>query len=196
MAELLTIKELQEQVRALKKEIALLKGENDRKGLRIGDTFILANLKWTILKALDNGYVCLANSMDVRMQFYPSGNDWEDSGLRKFLNNEFLKTLLGEVGEENILPFERNLISLDGRTEYGTCEDKVSLLSFDEYRKYRDLIPYDDKWWWLLTPWNTCRRKDKRNVITVSPVGEIGSFSCAVRKGIRPVCVFSSEIFK
>ena len=131
----LTMESLQEQINDLKKEVAELKKENlvsIRKKIEIGDTFDLIGLNWKILDKTDSGYVCLAETLEDEKQFDKNSSNWKKSSLREYLNGEFLEKLSGAVGKENIISFERDLLSLDGQTEYGSCEDKVSLLTVDE----------------------------------------------------------------
>lgn len=165
-------------------------------GLQVGDTFELAGLTWKILEVTENGYACLADKLEERMKFDSSCNDWKASGLRDYLNTEFYKQLVDEVGEENIIPFERDLLSMDGQTEYGTCEDKVSLLTVDEYRKHRALIPNANYWWWTITPDSTKCNDDTTCVRVVSPSGDIDYDCCNCSRGVRPFCIFSSAIFE
>ncbi len=66
-----------------------------------------------------------------------------------------MKKITDELGEDAVIEFDRDLLSLDGQTEYGHCKDRISLLTVDEYRKYRKLLPNMPKWWWLITPWST-----------------------------------------
>lgn len=166
-------------------------------GLQLGDTFELAGLNWKILEITDKGYACLADKLEERMQFDSSCNDWKTSSLRDYLNTEFYKQLADVVGKENIIPFERDLLSMDGQTEYGTCEDKVSLLTMDEYRKYRTFIPNANYWWWTITPDSTKCNEDTTCVRVVSPSGIISYDSyCFNDFGVRPFCIFSSAIFE
>lgn len=197
----LTMKSLQEQINELRNEVAVLKAvEKTRKipaGLSTGDTFGLAGLTWTILDITDKGYMCLADKLEDSMKFDSESNNWSNSGLREYLDNVFLEKIAGEIGKENIISFNRNLLSLDGRTEYGECEDMVSLLTVDEYRKYRRFIPNTDSyWWWLCTPWSTKRNGYKSSVTVVSPSGYFGHNSCNCFSGVRPFCIFSSSIFE
>ena len=197
----LTMRVLQEQINDLRNEIAVLKATsksiNLPEGLGIGDTFELADTTWKILDITSAGYICLADSIED-MKFDSDSNNWENSGLRSYLNGEFFEKMTAEIGLENIVPFERNLLSLDGQTEYGKCEDKVSLLTVDEYRKYRSLIPNTkDYWWWLVSPWSTPCNDYKRAVAVVSSAGDVnGSNVCSGSGGVRPVCIFSSSIFE
>lgn len=196
----LTMRVLQEQINDLRNEIAVLKATsksiNLPEGLGIGDTFELADTTWKILDITSAGYICLADSIED-MKFDSDSNNWENSGLRSYLNGEFFEKMTAEIGLENIVPFERNLLSLDGQTEYGKCEDKVSLLAVDEYRKYRSLIPNTkDYWWWLVSPWSTPCNDYKKSVTVVSPAGCISINRCDSNFGVRPVCIFSSSIFE
>ena len=197
----LTMKSLQEQINELRNEVAVLKAvEKTRKipaGLSAGDTFKLAGLTWTILDITDKGYMCLADRLEDSMKFDSESNNWVGSQLREYLNTEFIQRIINEIGEENIISFNRNLYSLDGQSEYGNCEDKVSLLTVDDYRKYRRFIPNTDNyWWWLATPWSTKRNDCEYSVAVVSPSGSVGYDLCGSNDGVRPFCIFSSEIFE
>lgn len=196
----LTMRGLQEQINDLRNEIAVLKTTsksiNLPEGLGIGDTFELVDTTWKILDITGVGYICLADSIKD-MEFDSDSNNWENSDLRGYLNGVFFEKMAAEIGSKNIISFERNLLSLDGQTEYGKCEDKVSLLTVDEYRKYRSLIPNtEDYWWWLVSPWSTPCNDYERVVAVVSSAGNFRSNYCNCNFGVRPVCIFSSSIFE
>ena len=196
----LTMKALQDQIDELKKEINALNGNNSKNkklpaGLSIGDEFQLAGTTWKILNIAGEGYVCLAESIGNK-EFDSDDNNWATSKLRSYLNKEFLEKLEKEIGEGNVLGFERNLLSLDGQTEYGSCTDKVSLLTVDEYRKYRKYIPNANKWWWLISPWSTPCNDYSSTVAVVSPSGNFNCIDCICDFGVRPFCIFSSSIFE
>ena len=196
----LTMKSLQEQINELRNEVAVLKAvEKTRKiptGLSAGDTFEVAGLTWTVLDITDKGYMCLADRLEDSMKFDSESNNWIGSQLREYLNTKFIKKIADEIGEENIISFNRNLLSLDGQDEYGNCKDKVSLLTVDDYRKYRSFIPNADDWWWACTPWSTADRGWKYAITVVSPSGVIGNGFCDCDDGVRPFCIFSSSIFE
>lgn len=191
-------KTLENRVEELEKLVKHLQGKvavNISKKLGIGDTFDLSGLKWTILDITEKGYVCMAEFLPDKMTF-GSNNDWKESRIRKYLNGEFLEKLAAEVGQDNILEFERDLFSLDGQTEYGTCTDKVSIISLDEYRKYRRYLPNGEKFFWTLTPDSTKCNGDERWLRVVSPSGFISGGRCDDDGGVRPFCIFSSSIFE
>lgn len=196
----LTMKVLQEQINELRNKVAILEATNKvRKipvGLEIGDTFEIAGINWKILDITDKGYMCLADKLEDSMEFDERSSDWAGSQLREYLNTEFFEKISDEIGEENIITFNRDLTSLDGQTEYGECEDMVSLLTIDEYRKYRKLIPNTNYYWWLISPWSTPCNDWNRSVAVVAPAGNICYDGCYIGVGVRPFCIFSSLIFE
>ena len=191
-------KNLEKRVEELEKIVEKLVGKKICKvNAGIGDTFEILGLVWKVMDITDKGYLCLGERLKDSMKFDTSCNDWKTSDLRNYLNTEFYKQLVDEIGEDNIIPFERSLLSLDGQTEYGVCEDKVSLLTVDEYRKYRKHIPNtEDYWWWTITPDSTKCNKDTTRVRVVSSSGDIGNRYYYGDCGVRPVCIFSSSIFE
>lgn len=196
----LTMKILQDQINELRNDVAILKAEKSvskiPSSLKIGDAFKIAGLDWKIIDITDKGYSCLCEILEEDMKFDDSFNDWKSSGLREYLNGDFLKKISDEVGEENIVKFERDLLSLDGQTEYEKCEDSVSLLTVDEYRKYRSLIPNEEKWWWLITPWSTPCNDYEYPVTVVNSSGNFNGRHFIGNDGVCPFCIFSSSIFE
>lgn len=191
-------KKLEERVRKLEDGLREIKSEligEKFRGLKIGDTFELAELTWKILDRTDKGIVCLAERIKDSFNF-GLNNDWKESSLRKYLNKDFYENLVDEIGEDHVVTFERDLISLDGQKEYGKCEDKVSIISLDEYRKYRELIPNAEYWWWTLTPDSTKCNGDTSWIRIVSPSGYISNGNYDYDGGVRPFCIFSSAIFE
>lgn len=163
----------------------------------IGKTIELAGMEWLILDKTEKGYFVILNGFDGKERAFDSAsNNWISSKLRNELNTRFLKKITDELGEDAVIEFDRDLLSLDGQTEYGHCKDKISILTVDEYRKYRKFLPNMGKWWWLLTPWSTPANDYSTTSAVVSPSGCIfGSFFDDDR-GVRPVCIFSSSIFE
>lgn len=181
--------EIQKEIFELKKKI--------RKAPDIGDVIEIAGIKWEILDKTVDGYFAITESLfNDSMEFDSKSNNWANSDLRKYLNTEFVEKIEEELGNDSLVEFKRDLLSLDGQTEYGTCMDKVSMLSVDEYRKYRKYLPNMDKWWWLISPWSTPCNGYEKQVTVASPSGSIGSNYCNVSRCVRPVCIFSSSIFE
>ena len=163
----------------------------------IGKVIELAGMEWLILDKTEKGYFAILNGFDEKERTFDSdSNNWIESKLRHELNTTFRKKITEDLGEDAVVEFDRDLLSLDGQTEYGHCKDKISLLSVDEYRKYRKLLPNTSKWWWLLTPWSTPVNDYRTTLTVVSPSGYICSSNCSNVVGVRPACIFSSSIFE
>ena len=160
----------------------------------IGSTVEIAERKWIILDKAESGYMALA-AESIGRKTFGSSNDWRESSLREFLNGEFLKEIEEKLG--TALPeFERDLISLDGQTEYGGCMDKVSLITLDEYRKYREFIPNAGYWWWTCTPDSTKCNGDTAWIRVVSSGGVFNYYLFNYNLGVRPFCIFPSSLFE
>lgn len=190
---------LEQRVAKLEKELREVKEEFGKRkytGLKVGDTFELIEKKWKILGSNGNGVFCLCMESLGDKTLDSKCNEWTSSNLRDYLSTEIYKKICEEIGTENVIGFERDLLSLDGKSEYGTCKDFVSLISIDEYRKYRSMIPNFKEWWWTLTPYSTKCNDDATWCTVVSPSGNIVGRSCCSSSGVRPVCIFSSTLFE
>ena len=163
----------------------------------IGKVIELAGMDWLILDKTEKGYFAILNGFDEKERTFDStSNNWITSKLRNELNARFLKKITDELGKDAVIEFDRDLLSMDGQTEYGHCKDKISFLTVDEYRKYRKLLPNIDKWWWLLTPWSTPVNDFSTTITVVSPSGNVNYYNYDCENGVRPVCIFSSSIFE
>lgn len=186
------ISELFGRIKALDKNLCVI---HVPKGLKIGDEIELADVNWKILDITDAGYMCIGDSLGNKI-FDGNSNNWSKSSLRTYLNGELYEKISKEIGKDNIVSFKRDLLSLDGQEEYGETDDFVSLLTVDEYRKYRKFIPNTGDWWWLITPWSTPCNNYKSTVAVVAPSGLVDDRRCISNRGVRPVCIFSSSIFE
>lgn len=190
------LKYFENELNRINKEFAEYKKQHMEKP-EIGKTVEIAGMEWMILDKTEKGYFAVLNGFDGKERAFDSdSNNWISSKLREELNTKFLKKIADELGEDAVIGFDRDLLSLDGQTEYGHCEDKISLLTVDEYRKYRKLLPNMPKWWWLITPWSTPVNDYNLTLTVVSPSGFICGFNYSGSYGVRPVCIFSSSIFE
>lgn len=192
---MMTLKEFGENLKKLNEAYEQLKEKYQKP--EIGKTIEVAGIKWLVLDKLEKGYLVISDEFYVKSrEFDTDCNNWDSSDLRQELNTELRRKIEEAVGEGGLLKFTRDLLSMDGQTEYGSCEDYVSLISVDEYRKYRKLLPNTGEWWWTLTPDSTKCNDDTSYIRVVSPSGRI-YFNCYYgSNGVRPFCIFSSSIFE
>lgn len=193
-----TIKEIEEKlikfVDEMKKDIEQLK-KGDKKAPELGEVIEIADISWIILDKTEQGYVALAEKK-IDSRIFGNDNDWKESEIREYLNGEFAEMIEKKIGC-SLPEFERDLLSMDGQTEYGTCMDKVSLISVDEYRRYRRFIPNGkDGCWWTITPDSTKCNNDATYIRVVSPSGYVYYYYFDFIRGVRPFCIFPSSIFE
>lgn len=156
--------------------------------IKQGQRFKYGEKEFVKLVALNGGYLCLAADVWFNACFDKSNsNNWATSSLRKELAAK-----IGEfIPDENLIPFDRDLTTDDGMTDYGTCMDVVSLLTCDEYRKYRKFIPNCGKWHWTITADSL---EYSYYVRDVSSGGSLYSYSAySGNYGVRPLCVLKSD---
>ena len=165
----------------------------------MGDTFKVGKFEFIVLaqnRVVGTTEVLLKDLWKTT-KFDDDTNDYKNSSIRKELNGEFLNELANEVGTINIIPHTVNLTADDGRKDYGMCDDSVSLLTCDMYRKYVDVIDryLIDNWWWLATPYSTSSNGYDFTVRCVRLDGTLRNGNCYLGYGVRPFCILKSGIF-
>ena len=164
----------------------------NNEALNPGEHFIYNNIEFICLDIIDGNYLAMTAKPWQEMPFDTNNcNDWRKSSLRRVLNNDFLDLL----DRKHLVKQTSDLIADNGDKAYGTCEDYVTILSCDQYRKYRDIVPLFEEWMWTLTPW-TCNAGYASNVRTVGPAGDVSDSGAFNTIGVAPACVFSSENLK
>lgn len=172
--------------------------------LERGATFTLAGIEWLVLgvqpKAYPNSndhYFVEATRDLFQAPFDEDGNNnWNNASLRERLNGPFLDELVEECPAlaDAIVPLYRDLTADDGLKDYGSCLDKVTILTADEYRQTRDLHPAQGGWRWLITPDGTPASSGTAFVRDVISDGSL-SLSDAYRGygGVRPALLLCGD---
>lgn len=160
-----------------------------------GKTVKVAGMNWVVLDHIEGkGTLCLMEDILEERAFHNEDkegcNNWANSSLRQYLNSEFAARLL----DRQLAEMEVDLTSDDGMTDYGKTKDYIALLTADQYRKYRSLIPEADDWWWLATPW-TCNSANSYYVRLVGPIGTLDyDYAYHGNFGVRPALVFKESV--
>lgn len=192
---MMTLKEFGENLEKLNAAYDELKKKYQKP--EVGETITVAGITWRVLDKLEKGYLVISDGFyGEDRNFDGSCNNWKCSDLRKELNTDLKDKIENELGKGTLVGFDRDLLSMDGQTEYGTCKDSISIISVDEYRKYRKFLPNTDRYWWTITPDSTPCNDDSTWLRVVSPSGDFNGISCDDGRGVRPVCIFSSSIFE
>lgn len=174
-------------------------GKVELSTLKPGDEFKLGNEVFIVLEHTDDGTKVISKDFAYSDVKFGDCNDWKKSDVRtNLLGQEYYKKIGDIVGKNNIIPMERDLTSLDGLDDYGSCTDVVSLLTAAEYAKYHKILGlksnYPD-WWWLITPASTPSNDYSRSVCYVYSRGILCWSDCDCCFGVRPFLTLESSIF-
>lgn len=161
-----------------------------------GGLFIYGGVRWVKLDTTEEGgaLVLAADVLFNREFDKENGNNWALSSLRGELGGGFADRLT-EAGADlqAFTSFRPYLTSNDGLKRYGSTIDGIALLSCDQYRKYRDIIPQATERWWTLTPYS-CGGDYAAYVCAVKVDGSIDyDAACCDDWGVRPVCVLEAD---
>lgn len=160
--------------------------------LNVGEHFIYNGIEFICLDIIDGNYLAMTAKPWDELPFDTGNkNDWRTSSLRRVLNSDFLDLL----DRKHLIKQTSDLIADNGDKKYGTSEDFVTILSCDQYRKYRDLVPLFEEWMWTLTPWS-CDTGGSGVVRLVGTAGGVSYSHAYLSYGVAPACVFSSENLK
>lgn len=163
-----------------------------------GDVFEIGENDFIVLEQMSSDAKVISKDFMTEDIIYDEDSkDYNESNLKKVIEDEIQPIIESEVGEENLVKHTVELISVDMQQKFHACECKVRPITFDEARKYNNLLPNKDldDWWWTCTPWSTAERGWKYGIAVVSSAGIINYGSCYYDFGVRPVCILKSNIF-
>lgn len=183
------VKLLEEAEKANKVQLSELKpGEVFKIGKH---DFIVLEQKNGATKVISKGF------MAEDIVFDEDTRDYSKSNLKKVIENDIQPIIEAELGADNLVEHTVDLISVDMQHEFEPCTCKVRPITFDEARRYNDLLANKelDDWWWTCTPWSTANRSWKYAMSVVSSSGFIRYVNCNYDYGVRPFCILKSNIF-
>jgi hypothetical protein len=164
-----------------------------------GDVFEIGKNDFIVLEQMSfETKVISKDFMAENIVYDEDSRDYNESNLKKVIEDEIQPIIESEVGENNLVEHTVELTSVDMQHEFDDCKCKVRPITFDETRKYNNLLPNKelDDWWWTCTPWSTAERGCKYSIAVVSSAGRIINVSCCGNIiGVRPVCILKSNIF-
>lgn len=164
----------------------------NNKVLNPGEYFIYKGIEWVCLDIIDSNYLAITAQVWQELPFdIDNLNNWKNSSLRRVLNDEFLDKL----NVNHLVLQTSDMIADNGDGRYGTCREYVTILSCDQYRKYRDIVPFFEEGMWTLTPWS-CEPSELNFVRYVDTEGNMDDYFANHEYGVAPVCLFSSKKLK
>lgn len=163
--------------------------------IAIGELFEVADIEFIKFADKSGQTVAVAKDSLFNSKF-GNNNNFAESIIKSRLEKDILSKIEKEIGTENIIEHEVDLISLDGDDKWGKVTCRISIPTFDFYRanvKIFDKYKLD-AWWWLATPDTTSAHYNDNWAVCVSPHGHFGNGICGGGSGVRPFIIFSSFI--
>lgn len=173
--------------------------------IKAGDRFVFAGFNWVCLDPFANlgdGVLAIMaepyEDEDGRTKFKFDENgccDYRRSSLRTKLITE----LVPRLGADNLIPRDMDLIADTGDDALGfAVNEPVSIMSCDEYRKYRKLIPEWDCYVWTCTPWriDTAGYAYYVRICDAGDGGALNGSGAYDSRGVAPLVIFKSSIFQ
>ena len=155
--------------------------------------------EYKVLEHFDDGTsLVISNGFMLEDVVFDSNyKDYYVSNVKKRIDAECLPIFEADFGAENIVEHNVDLTSVDMQNEFGQCTCKARLITFDEARRYNDLLVNNnlDDWWWTCTPWSTKERGYEYSIAVVRPSGGFRCNCYYDAFGVRPVCILKSNIF-
>lgn len=160
---------------------------------RLGEVVKIGDKEYIVLEHDDNKTSVITKDFVTKMKF---GNscDYKESEARKYVTENFYAELCNTVGKENIYSHKVNLMCDDGSNKNDYVEDFVSILTTEEYRRYRELIPACGKWWWTASAETVLDKNYSCCVCYVDSDGTVDWGDCDCTGGVRPFCILNSSI--
>lgn len=183
------VKMLEEKEKSGKVQLSTL---NPGEIFKVGDyDFIVLEQKQEQTMVISKGF------MAEDKKFDNDTRDYNNSILKKLIEGDIQPVIENAVGTDNVVEHDVDLTSVDMQNEFGSCRCKVRPITFDEARKYNDLLVNKDSgdWWWTCTPWSTKERGWGYSIAVVSSSGYFNHNICGNHLGVHPVCILKSNIF-
>lgn len=162
-----------------------------------GEVFKIGEHDFIVLEQRPGQTVVISKGLMLsKKEFDNDSTDYNKSYLKDFIESEIQPIIEEAVGVDNLVEHEVDLLSVDMQRQYENCKCKVRPITFDEARKYNNLLVNRDLigWWWTCTSWSTEERSCKYPMAVVSPSGMIDYYHCDFSYGVRPFCILKSNI--
>lgn len=186
-----------------KKLVAAIEKEEQKnkvvlKDIPVGGKFDTGIGRFIVLEQKEDSTVVITEGLyreDVK--FDDDSNEYFTSDLSDLFEEEIFPEFKEEFGAENLCSATASLATVDMQNKNSILHAKVRPLTFDEARKYNELLVNKDlpDWYWTCTAWSTEERGWTYSVAVVSPSGDVNGSFCGGSGGVRPFCILKSNIF-
>ena len=158
-----------------------------------GETVKLGEREYIVLGHGAETTAVITKDIVKDMKFGETG-DYSKSYVREFCNGDFYKELAKAVGKNNIVPHRVSLTCNDGSNKGVTCKDNVSIITAENYRRYREYLSALGKPSWTATGVTTLDKDYARGVCYVGSGSVLDWSDCDCTCGVRSFCILNSSI--
>ena len=163
----------------------------------VGEIFNIAGFDFIKFYDENGNTVAVAKDSWFSSVFGDNNNFVESKPLKRLIK-EYLPKIEEAIGADNIVEHEVDLLSMDGSDKWGKTNCKISIPTFDFYRKNVKVFDKHklDSWWWLATPDTTTDHYNHDYWVScVSPRGNVNNLNSNLNGfGVRPFVIFVSSI--
>lgn len=158
-----------------------------------GSVVKIGNREYIVLGHAKETTSVITKDFTKEMEFGQSG-DYLTSDVRKYCNGEFYNELVAAVGAENIVKHTIKLVADDGTGKGKTCSDNVSIITAENYRRYREFLKAYGNWWWTATRTTYDNEDYTHSVCYVGSSGVLIFHNSDYCGGVRPFCILNSSV--
>lgn len=158
-----------------------------------GETVRLGEHEYIVLGHGAETTAVITKDIIKNMEFGKTG-DYSTSYVRKFCNGDFYEELVKTVGKNNIIPHKVSLTCDDGSNKGITSKDNISIITAENYRRYREYLPSLGKTFWTATGVTILDKDYARRVCYVYSDGILHWSDCSYCCGVRPFCILNSSV--
>lgn len=144
--------------------INVISKKNHLLTLNVGEIFQVDNTEYIVLEQLSTMHqtvIIRRKLLEYVMEMEMDDHVWDESNIRKFLNTKYLSEIEKAFGKHRIVEHNIGTLYLDILNYNKSVTDKISLLSSEQYRKYRKIFIKTgnlENAWWLIS---RCSTKDE-----------------------------------
>ena len=188
----------------LAKKLVVAIEEEDKKNkvmlkdIPVGGKFDTGIGRFIVLEQKEDSTAVITEELYRKnVKFDDDSNGYFTSDLSNLFKEEIFPEFKEEFGAENLCSATASLATVDMQNKNSILRTKVRPLTFDEARKYNELLVNKDlpDWYWTCTAWSTEERGWPYSVAVVSPSGYFGINYYDFSRGVRPFCILKSNIF-
>ena len=160
---------------------------------QLGSVVKIGNREYIVLDHSEDTIAVITKNFVRKMKFGESGS-YLTSDIRKYCNGEFYNELVAAVDAENIVKHTVKLVADDGTGKDKTCCDNVSIITTENYRRYREFLKAYGDWWWTATRVTYDDEDFARDIYCVRSNGLLNWVNCDCYFVVRPFCILKSSI--